>query len=205
MLPLFINLTKKKIVIAGGGKIAARKARNLEAEEPEITFIAPDFCNDVLILSEEKGYTLIHREAKPTDFSDAFFVILATNDPKINRILSKQLSPNQLVCVVDPAEEGNVIFPSTLRRGQLQIAVTTNGASPKLTRKIKLDLEQQFDRSWETYIRFLSQCRSKLKKMAIPFEQKNELLEEVLNDRYRTEEPLRNEMLRRIQSLEKTS
>lgn len=201
MQPFFINLTGKKIVIVGGGNIAARKAKTMETEHPEITFVAPDFSEAVLELSKRKGYTVIQREAKPDDLNDAFVVILATNDGQINNALAKQLSPNQLVCVVDEAENGNVIFPAVLERGQLQIAITTNGASPKLTRKLKQDLAFQFDQTWGTYVEFLSQCRTKLKKLNISPEEKNKLLEEILDDRYRINEQERAEFLNRIESL----
>ncbi|MDV2687713.1 NAD(P)-dependent oxidoreductase, partial [Alkalihalophilus lindianensis] len=75
------------------------------------------------------------------DFNNAFLVILATNNRKQNKTWAKQLSPHRLVCVVDEAGEGNVIFPAAVQRGQLQIAITTNGASPKLARSLKHDLE----------------------------------------------------------------
>ncbi|GHH96917.1 precorrin-2 dehydrogenase [Neobacillus kokaensis] len=202
MQPFFINLKGKKVVIVGGGKIAARKAKNLETAQPEITFVAPEFSEDVLALSKQTGYSLIQREAFPADLSDAFMVILATNHRQINKALAEQLSPNQLICVVDEAEEGNVIFPAIIQRGQLQIAISTNGASPKLTRKLKQDLESQFDQSWETYLEFLSRCRNKLKKLKISIEEKNKLLEKILDDRYRTNEHLRAEILSSILILE---
>ncbi|MCM3570860.1 bifunctional precorrin-2 dehydrogenase/sirohydrochlorin ferrochelatase [Neobacillus mesonae] len=201
MQPLFINLTGKKIVIAGGGKIAARKARSLNAEHAVIVFISPEFCEDVIAFSEEIGCELICRKAKLDDFNHAFLVILATNDRETNRTFACQLSLNHLVCVADNAEEGNVTFPATIKRGELQIAVTTNGASPKLTRRLKQSLELQFDQSWEEYISFLSQCRRKIKELDLLPEDKNNLLEELLDEQYRTNQCLRDKFLLRICSV----
>ncbi|WP_042355889.1 NAD(P)-binding protein [Bacillus rubiinfantis] len=203
MQPLFIDLAGKKVVIIGGGKIAARKGSTLATEKPDLTFIAPEFHETVLQLSEEKGYQLIRRKAHYSDLSDAFLVILATNDRTFNKTWARQLSAHHLVCVVDEAEEGNVIFPATLRRGHLQIAVTTNGASPKLARKIKQELESQFDSTWENYLSFLAQSRRKLKKLPISLELRNSLLEELLEERYQLNEKLREELLARIDTLEK--
>ena len=201
MQPLFISLTGKEVVIAGGGKMAARKAKALKADMPKITFIAPSFCDEVLDLAAEKGYQLIERKANLADFETAFLVILATSDRETNRKFASVLSRKQLVCVVDNAEEGNVTFPAAVQRGQLQIAVTTNGASPKLARKLKHELELQFDESWETYLAFLSHCRNKIKKANVSAEQKNKWLNEILDDQFRSNQQAQKEMLQRMDVL----
>lgn len=199
MQPLIINLTGQKIVIVGGGGIAARKAKVLEAEQANIIFIAPEFSKEVVELSKGKGYTLINRKAEAKDLIDAILVILATNDRAANETLAKSLPANQLVCVVDEFGEGNVTFPATVRRGYLQLAVTSNGSSPKLTRKLKLELESRFDHSWGTYTAFLFQCRVLIKKMHIPFEEKEERLRELLDDRYRLDEQAQFKKLQQLQ------
>ncbi|WP_078380538.1 precorrin-2 dehydrogenase/sirohydrochlorin ferrochelatase family protein [Sutcliffiella halmapala] len=193
MQPLIIDLKDKKVIIAGGGRIAARKAKVLEMEKADITFVAPAFSEEVIELSSVKGYTLIQRKAEPSDFKHSFLVILATNNREANKTLADSLFPNQLVCVVDESGEGNVTFPATVRRGHLQIAVTSNGASPKLTRKLKRELEEQFDVSWQQYTHFLAEYRSLIKKLPISFEEKDELLWEILEEKYRLQERARQE------------
>ncbi|MGD7046013.1 precorrin-2 dehydrogenase/sirohydrochlorin ferrochelatase family protein [Jeotgalibacillus proteolyticus] len=188
MQPLIINLTEKKVVIAGGGRIAARKARVLHGENALITFVAPEMSEEVIQLSEEKNYTLIYRKAIQADFYEAALVILATNNREANQALAKALPSHQFVCVVDEFEEGNVTFPATIRRGHLQVAVTSNGSSPKLTRKLKKELEAQFDSSWEPYTAFLKRCRELIKQLPLSFEEKSELLWELLEDPYRISE-----------------
>lgn len=200
MQPLIIDLTGKKIVIAGGGRIAARKAKVFDAEQADITFIAPDFSKDVIGLANQKGYKLVQREARPADFENAFLSILAANNREANKALAQSLAPLQLVCVADESSEGNVIFPATVRRGHLQLAVTSGGASPKLTRKLKKELEQQFDASWTEYTAFLAQCRKHIKQLPISVEKKNELLAELLDDRYRLQEENRKEKWEKLQS-----
>ncbi len=201
MQPLVIDLTGKKIIIAGGGRIAFRKAKVLDSEQADITFIAPDFSKDVIGLANQKGYKLVQREAKLEDFKDAFLSILATNNREINQMLAQSLEPAQLVCVVDESGEGNVSFPATVRRGHLQVAVTSNGASPKLTRKLKKELEEQFNESWAEYTAFLAQCRELIKKLSLSFEEKNQLLAELLDDRYRVHEEAREQKWNSLKSL----
>lgn len=201
MQPLFIDLTSKKIVIAGGGRIAFRKVKTLEAERAHITFVAPGFSDDIVLLARQRGYELIQREAQADDFKDAFLSILATNEREANHALAKSLDSGQLVCVVDEAGEGNVIFPAAVRRGPLQIAITSNGASPKLTRMLKKQLDEQFDESWTGYSEFLGNCRDYIKKLSIPPSEKNELLAELLDDRYRLSEDERERKWAYLQSL----
>ncbi|OMF60820.1 potassium transporter Trk [Paenibacillus sp. FSL R5-0490] len=201
MQPLFIDLTNKRIVIAGGGRIAFRKAKTLDGENAHITFVAPDFSDELLHLAHQRGYKLIQREASPDDFKNAFLSILATNEREANHALAKSLNSGQLVCVVDEAGEGNVIFPAAVRRGPLQIAVTSNGASPKLTRMLKKQLEEQYDESWTGYSEFLGKCRDYIKQISIPPSEKNELLAELLDDRYRLSEDERERKWTYLQSL----
>lgn len=201
MQPLFIDLTNKRIVIAGGGRIAFRKAKTLDGENAHITFVAPDFSDELLHLAHQRGYELIQREASPDDFKNAFLSILATNEREANHALAKSLDSGQLVCVVDEAGEGNVIFPAAVRRGPLQIAVTSNGASPKLTRMLKKQLDEQYDESWTGYSEFLGKCRDYIKQISIPPSEKNELLAELLDDRYRLSEDERERKWTHLQSL----
>ncbi|MCM3244180.1 MULTISPECIES: bifunctional precorrin-2 dehydrogenase/sirohydrochlorin ferrochelatase [Cytobacillus] len=201
MQPLFINLTNKKIVIAGGGRIAFRKAKTLDGERANITFVAPDFTDDIICLAHQRGYELIQREAHPEDFKDAFLSILATNIRETNQQLARSLDLYQLVCVVDEAGEGNAIFPAAVRRGPLQIAITSNGASPKLTRMLKKQLDEQFDESWTGYSEFLAKCREHIKKLSIHSAEKNELLAELLDDRYRLSEDERESKWAYLSSL----
>ncbi|WP_245840039.1 precorrin-2 dehydrogenase/sirohydrochlorin ferrochelatase family protein [Sutcliffiella horikoshii] len=185
----------KKVVIAGGGRIAARKAKVLDAERANITFIAPEFSEEVRELSVLRGYRLVERGAEAEDFAEAFLAILATNNREVNASLVRGLRESQLVCVVDESGEGNVTFPATVRRGNLQIAVTSNGSSPKLTRKLKRELEEQFDFSWISYTEFLAEYREVVKRLPLSFEEKGELLWGILEDKYRLDEKARGEKL----------
>jgi precorrin-2 dehydrogenase/sirohydrochlorin ferrochelatase len=195
---LIIDLKEKKVVIAGGGRIAARKAKVLDAEQADITFIAPEFSEEVRELSALRGYRLIERGAEAGDFAEAFLAILATNNREVNAALVRSLHESLLVCVVDESGEGNVTFPATVRRGNLQIAVTSNGSSPKLTRKLKRELEEQFDFSWISYTEFLAEYREVVKQLPLSFEEKGELLWGILEERYRLDIESRGEKLEEL-------
>lgn len=203
MQPFLIDITGKKIVIVGGGRIAARKAAVLTKEKPNIIFIAPEFCEEVRTLAWENNYQLLQREAVPADFHEAIVVILATNHREVNERLARSVPSHQLICTTDNVENGNTLFPAIVRRGPLKVAVSTTGASPKLARKLKKVLEGYFDETWTAYTEFLSKCRSIIKRLPIPFEEKDKLLFRLLDDQYRLNKRNREEELTRLKELER--
>lgn len=203
MQPLMVQLTGKKVIIAGGGKTAARKAAALSAEKPEITFIAPEFCDEVRSLAETHGYRLVRRKATPEDVREAMLVVLATNDTRANCELARFVPPDRLICDADQAENGNVFFPAVIRRGRLKVAVSTTGASPKLARRLKKVLEDVFDETWTAYTEFLCECRFIIKNLPLSKEEKVDMLVRLLDDVYRLEQRKREAELARLKELEK--
>lgn len=198
MQPLVIDLSNKAIVIAGGGRIAARKAKVLLEQRANITFIAPAFSNEVLELAQQNHFQCREREIELADFEDAFLCILATNNRAINKHFGEILTPQKLVCVVDELTDGNTLFPATVTRGHLQVAVTSNGSSPKLTRALKQQLSKQFDESWTEYTTFLAEYRQLVKKLPISEIEKNDYLQEVLAEEFRVNNKQQRESLKAL-------
>ncbi|MBD7936397.1 potassium transporter Trk [Cytobacillus sp. Sa5YUA1] len=195
MQPLVIDLSNQAVVIAGGGKIAARKAKVLLEQRANITFIAPTFSDEVLELAQHNQFQCIKREVELADFEDVFLCILATNNRAINKHFGEILTQKKLVCVVDELTDGNTLFPATVTRGHLQVAVTSNGSSPKLTRALKQQLSKQFDESWTEYTTFLAEYRQLVKKLPISESEKNDYLQEVLTDECRLNKEQQRESL----------
>ncbi len=101
------------------------------------------------------------------DLSRAFLVISATDDRKINTLISAYCRKKGiLVNVVDAPEECNFILPSIVRRGDLSITISTNGVSPALAKKIRQELEQKFGVEYIKLLRVLKEIRPEaLKKI----------------------------------------
>ncbi|GMB09259.1 precorrin-2 dehydrogenase [Thermolongibacillus altinsuensis] len=181
MYPLFVNMKNKKVVIAGGGKIAYRRLLALLKEEADITVISPTAIDEIVQLANERKIIWHQRPIEHTDYKDAFLIIAATNDPEVNKQIAQDASPHQLVNVASDHESGNVHIPSFFSRGKLTIAVTTEGASPSLAKAIKEKLEEIFDESYEDYVSFLYEQRKKLKEMDLPEKEKKKKLSELLH------------------------
>ncbi|WP_416731715.1 NAD(P)-binding protein [Fictibacillus sp. JL2B1089] len=164
MYPIHINLTGRTVVVVGGGLVAFRKIKDLIHEEAKITVISPVVVKEIQEWHAEQKLTWIERKVLPEDLVEAFLIVAATNCTESNSWIAEQASPKQLVNVVDEPHLGNFIVPSVVKRGKLILSVSTSGASPSLSKSIKKELQQKYSEDYETYLDFLFQCRSIIKK-----------------------------------------
>ncbi|MBH0168011.1 NAD(P)-binding protein [Fictibacillus sp. 18YEL24] len=164
MYPIHINLTGRKVVVAGGGLVAFRKIKGLINEEAKITVISPVVVNEIQEWHAEQKLIWIERKVVREDLVEAFLIVAATNCTESNSWIAEQASPKQLVNVADQPHLGNFIVPSVVKRGKLILSVSTSGASPSLSKSIKKELQQKYSEDYESYLDFLFECRSIIKK-----------------------------------------
>jgi precorrin-2 dehydrogenase/sirohydrochlorin ferrochelatase len=157
--PIFLNLKGKKCVVAGGGKVAERKALSLLKSGAKVTVISPE-CTERLKKENLKGrIKYISRRYKKGDLKNAFLVIAATDSGETNRKISEDAP--YLVNVVDMPLLCNFIAPSVIRRGPLTIAVSTSGISPSLARTIRKELEGLYGREFVKHLNYIKKMRVK--------------------------------------------
>jgi precorrin-2 dehydrogenase / sirohydrochlorin ferrochelatase len=195
MYPISVRMQGKKVVVAGGGKVASFKVALLLEEGADVTVVSPEAVNEIRQWAEKGKLKWISRQIEISDCEDAFLIIAATDNPELNEKLAQNAKPNQLVNVITNPEKGNVHFPAALKRGKLLIAVSTEGASPKLAKKIRNDLAKLYDDSYEEYLEFLNECRVLIKSKGLEKTAKNKLLLEILQDEFRESEEKRRKFL----------
>ncbi|MBD8071275.1 NAD(P)-binding protein [Bacillus sp. PS06] len=183
MLPIMLDLLDRQCVVIGGGKIAARKIKKLLNTGAKIVVISPFISDEIKELANEQKLVVLEREVLNEDYKDAFLVIAATDSFEVNQEIVSNVKSNQLICVVNKHELGNVHIPASFSRGKLQISVSTSGASPHLAKKIRNKLMNTYDESYEEYLDFLNECRLSLKELT---DQglKAQLLEELIDEKY---------------------
>lgn len=163
MYPACLNLKGKKVTIIGGGKIAYRKATTLIKEECDLHIIAPHFIEEFKKLGPKVNP--IYKCYEEGDCADSFLVIAATDDQQVNESIGFYCErANKLCNIVDNKALSNFIVPSSFKRGDLMIAVSTGGASPSLAAKIKNELEIQYDESYEELLHTHGRLRQKVLK-----------------------------------------
>ena len=166
--PVFLNVDGKKCVVVGGGQVAWRKVRVLLEHGADIEVISPDLCPELAKLAESGEIHALTREYQAGDLKNAFVAIAATDDNEINqRVVVEARRRAVLVNVVDDAENSDFIVPSFLRRGDITIAVSTNGKSPALARKIRSRLEKEMGDEYASLASLVSEVRGEVKQQGI--------------------------------------
>ncbi|TQR39664.1 siroheme synthase [Lysinibacillus sphaericus] len=157
--PIHINIEYKTVVIVGGGHVATQKIASLLPAKANIVVVSPTLDESLLPLAELGQITWREKEFEARDLDDASLIIAATNDTSVNEAVQEAAQHWQLINRTDAQAESDFITPATVRRGPLVLTVSTSGASPALARKIKADLEEQFDEVYDDYVCFLQQAR----------------------------------------------
>ncbi len=137
-LPLNMYMQGKTALIVGGGKVALRKIHSLLAAGTAIRLVAPEVCTEIAELAAA-GYASVRLGSyDTTDLDNAFLAVAATNDAAANlAVAADAVKRGILVAVADNPTAGNCTFPAVLRRGSLEIAVSTGGRCPTLAADIR--------------------------------------------------------------------
>ena len=163
--PIFIKLKNEKILVVGGGAVATRKVKTLINYSPGITIVSPQITSILKDLILKYNLKYYKRNYKKSDLKNKKIVFVATNDEKLNKQISKDAQQSGiLVNVVDNSEHCSFIVPSIITRGDLQIAISTSGISPLLTKMIRKKLEKLFGSEYNTLLKLIRKYRSIIKK-----------------------------------------
>ena len=156
LYPIFLDLSGRRCVVVGGGEVASRKARKLLQARAEVVVISPEIKAELESVAVE-----IHRRPyKEGDLDDAYLAFAATDSREVNAAVAREAKERGIpVNVADRPSEGDFAAPSVLRRGGLQVAVSTGGASPALARRIKDELEESFGPEWAGLVEELRAAR----------------------------------------------
>ena len=173
--PLMLNLRDRRATVIGGDQIAVEKATSLAACGANVHAHSPTFCPAMVHLAEQQKVTLHYKAYERGDLAGAFVVVAVTHDAQlIQTIWAETQEHGQLVNIVDVPQYCNFILPSILRRGQLTIAVSTEGASPGLAKRIRHELEAYFPPTYGTYIRLASVVRKHLRAGGVSYQRRDD-------------------------------
>jgi precorrin-2 dehydrogenase / sirohydrochlorin ferrochelatase len=145
LYPLFMDVSGSRCVVVGGGGVASRKARGLLESGARVVVVSPEVAPEI----EAMEVTLERRPYAPGDLAGAALAFAATDRREVNAAVAREAKENGIpVNVADRPADGDFALPSVLRRGGLQVAVSTGGASPSLARKIRDAMEPAFAAEW---------------------------------------------------------
>ena len=183
LYPIFLNLESKKCLVVGGGEVAERKVKGLLESKADVTVISPDISEYTANLAKENRIIYKKRSYKKGDLKGFFLVIGATDSSEINELISIETKEMGILCnIVDSPHFCNFFVPSVVSSGDLKIAVSTNGKSPALAKKIRKELENIYGGEYALFLDYLGKIREKLLKMKnINDKKRKEIFENIVN------------------------
>lgn len=163
--PIFANLNNKPILLVGNGSVAARKAKLLYSSGAIIKIIGHNLCDELKELIDSKKIELIDHVFNEKYILKVFFIVVATNDEKLNKNIFNLANKHmKFVNVVDDKSKCSFIFPSIVDRNPLTIAISSDGKSPVLIRLIKEKLESLLPNHIGIVAKIAGELRNKVKK-----------------------------------------
>ena len=131
LFPIFLKLTARPCIVIGAGNLAESKIDSLRAAEARITVIAPAAGPRIAAMAEAGELVWHQRPYEAGDLAGHFLAVAATSNPAVNRaVFAEAQAAGILINAVDDPPFCDFYFPSIVRRGELQIAISTAGASP---------------------------------------------------------------------------
>jgi len=160
-----VNLALKgrAVAVIGGGEVAARKVEDLLAAKANVTVIAPQICDGIAALADKKLIVAHARPYRTGDLAGAFLAIAATDDENLNaRIYGDAAAMNLLVNVVDRPALCTFTVPATVHRGDLTIAIATEGRCPALSGILREELEERYGPEYAELVDVFGEVRKKM-------------------------------------------
>ena len=162
-LMLNIDMQGKRAVIVGGGTVALRKLRSLLEAGVSVHVAAMSVCPEISALNDSGVVSVTLGGYTASDLDTAFLVVAATDDALVNdQICADARARRILVTVADNPAAGDCTFPAVLRRGDLEIAVSTGGRCPTFAADVRNRIEGQIGHEYGAVLDRLAEEREKL-------------------------------------------
>ena len=141
LFPVFLKLTARPCLVVGAGNLAESKIESLRAAHAKVTVIAPEARERIADMAAAGEIEWLQRTFQPGDVHNYFLVVTATNIAAVNRAVYLEAQAKNIICnAVDDPPFCDFYFPSVVRRGDLQIAISTAGASPALAQRLRKEI-----------------------------------------------------------------
>jgi len=191
LLPLFLNVAGRPVVLVGGGRVAAAKLQQLQAAGACVTVVAPEVGEAITTnatvgaaLQGARALRVLTRAFAPEDLDGAWLVVAAAT-PEVNRAVAAAAEERRLfVNAVDDPANATAYLSGVVRRDGVTIAISTSGHAPALTSLLREGLDALLPRDLPTWIERARAQRVVWRHNAVPMEQRKPQLLTALNAIY---------------------
>ena len=183
MIPLFVDCTGKKVVIFGGGEVAARTAARF-AQKADVLVISRSFskrCKILPVHFQELDTKTVPDQKINNIIKNAFLVIAALSDIHENNRIGHLCRKNQVLFNNADGENGDVVIPAVSEGRHYVLAISTQGQSPAISRYIRQDIETRYP-TLDAMIELQGRLRERLKTAKLSQAERSAILWKVLND-----------------------
>jgi siroheme synthase-like protein len=164
LFPIFMKLQGRLVVVVGGGEIAAGKIDGLLRAGARVRIVAPEVHVSLAEPIRNRKIEWVTRRFAAGDLDGATLAIAATSAPGVNASVYRDAEARGILCnAVDDIENCHFYYGSIVQRGDLQIAISTNGKSPALAQRLRQELEQQFGPEYDVWLEWLGAARELLR------------------------------------------
>jgi len=201
MYPISLRLSGRRCCVVGGGRVAERKVISLLAAGASVLVISPQLTEQLAELRAMRRIDVWLRPYADGDLEQAELAFAATDNEEVNRSVCQE-AERRGIWVNDAMSPERSTFhvPAVLTRGELQIAVSTGGAGPLLSRRIRDELASVYGHAYERYVQFIGMLRHRLESQDLSAEDRRKVYELVVEGRERFMELL--ERIRTDQELD---
>ncbi len=178
LFPIFLKLTARPCIVIGAGNLAESKIESLRASEAAVTVIAPWASPAIEALAAAGEVTWHQRPFAAGDIlPNTFLVVTATDQPAVNRAVYLEATSKSILCnAVDDPPYCDFYFPSIVRRGDLQIAISTAGDSPALAQRLRKEINAALPLDTSSWLAELGNLRREVLQLEPLNEQRKQLL-----------------------------
>ncbi|MGZ5332937.1 MAG: precorrin-2 dehydrogenase/sirohydrochlorin ferrochelatase family protein [Solirubrobacterales bacterium] len=177
-----LMLKRRRCLVIGGGEVGLEKVEGLLACGGEVTLVSPEAVPELAEYASEGSIAWERRDYRPEDLEGAFLAIAATGDTEVNIAVYEEAERRaMLVNVVDVPPLCNFILPAIVRNGPLAIAISTQGASPALAKRMKREIAESFGEPYAKLAVLLNDARGWAKGTLPTYQDRKEFFEGIVN------------------------
>lgn len=182
LYPLYLDMTRVRCLIVGGGKVAERKVHGILEAGGSVRLVSPEVTAELRRLSEDGAIEAISSVYQREHLSGVQLAFAATDRPEVNAAVCRDA--RLLDIWVNSAEapaEGDFIVPAVIRRGDFCLSISTGGANPMLSARIRAELEERFGPEYEELMELLADLRAYIIVRTAPGKTRRGALEVLLD------------------------
>ncbi len=176
LFPMFLKLAGRPCLVVGAGRVGEPKIQSLLAVGATVRAVDRRATPQVRKWAREGKISWAARDFDPGDL-DGVLLVVASVSAETNERISWEARRRGVLCnVVDDPERCDFYYPAVVRRGDLQIAISTGGKSPALAQRLRKQLQKQFGPEYELWVRELGEARQRLLKRRMDPQRRRRLL-----------------------------